>query len=577
MTEGMLLPGDEAPAGAELYPCWKRVVELDAEPGNFRGGMETPNYTRTVTLEGDNLPQTMPDDPVYDISQTEQTIVFTGWYTQETTFKKTDMSDDSGEYWLWEIETHGEPLGAGDPVPLGVTTLYAGYAVKEDAGQMKEVTYYLDWNGINGMWGPCLSCTRDYDAAAGGYPLKAGDLAVWSLNWNGENGKDAPKFDSQSDLTTYWQGKDFNGYAFLGWAKSPEAEQPDVDVDKGAVVKQGESLYAVWQKTDDPEDNSWTFAKNGGRNVEIGPLEFMRFVDLRPSAHATEKNTVSVSLVGFPIGAEMNDLVWTLSFTDGTAQGAFCPYSAQVTEAEPFEGTAVNTRGESKEFGFTAKVSGNVLTITNNDGMDHGISVSATAKSVDAEGNPIDVVTPAEAVARFTHSWESVWDRMPNCTEHGQRTWTCQECKKQIVEDVPEDGHRFTYYYESPTCTEPGEDKRVCVVCGFIEDKTLPATGHQYQVTNVKMQGVMKITTELCSVCNEVEVIEEDTSIIKGDVNGDKKVDVMDSLRLFRYVAGTYTQPVNKTAADVNGDGVVDVMDSLRLFRFVAGVITSLG
>ena len=53
-----------------------------------------------------------------------------------------------------------------------------------------------------------------------------------------------------------------------------------------------------------------------------------------------------------------------------------------------------------------------------------------------------------------------------------------------------------------------------------------------------------------------------------GDLNGDGKVNVMDLIRLKRYLADG-TEVVGN--ADVNGDGKVNVMDLIRLKRYIAG------
>ena len=58
------------------------------------------------------------------------------------------------------------------------------------------------------------------------------------------------------------------------------------------------------------------------------------------------------------------------------------------------------------------------------------------------------------------------------------------------------------------------------------------------------------------------------TGTIPGDLNGDGKVNVMDLIRLKRYLADG-TEVVGN--ADVNGDGKVNVMDLIRLKRYIAG------
>ena len=66
-----------------------------------------------------------------------------------------------------------------------------------------------------------------------------------------------------------------------------------------------------------------------------------------------------------------------------------------------------------------------------------------------------------------------------------------------------------------------------------------------------------------CTICGLTGV-----TWIPGDLNGDGKVNVMDLIRLKRYLADG-TEVVGN--ADVNGDGKVNVMDLIRLKRYIAG------
>ncbi len=57
---------------------------------------------------------------------------------------------------------------------------------------------------------------------------------------------------------------------------------------------------------------------------------------------------------------------------------------------------------------------------------------------------------------------------------------------------------------------------------------------------------------------------------IAGDVTGDTIVNIMDVLRLAKYVAGWEIE-VNSAAIDTTGDGLINIMDVLRLAKYVAG------
>ena len=60
------------------------------------------------------------------------------------------------------------------------------------------------------------------------------------------------------------------------------------------------------------------------------------------------------------------------------------------------------------------------------------------------------------------------------------------------------------------------------------------------------------------------------TNRIPGDINGDGVVNVVDCLRLKKYLAGFKVTIVEQNA-DVTGDGAVNVVDCLRLKKYLAG------
>lgn len=70
---------------------------------------------------------------------------------------------------------------------------------------------------------------------------------------------------------------------------------------------------------------------------------------------------------------------------------------------------------------------------------------------------------------------------------------------------------------------------------------------------------------------------QNDTSFLKGDVNGDGLVNVTDSLTIMNYTAGKIKLKNEQLKrADVDGSKDVDVRDALRIMQFTSGKITSL-
>ncbi|MBR6102488.1 MAG: cadherin-like beta sandwich domain-containing protein [Ruminococcus sp.] len=58
----------------------------------------------------------------------------------------------------------------------------------------------------------------------------------------------------------------------------------------------------------------------------------------------------------------------------------------------------------------------------------------------------------------------------------------------------------------------------------------------------------------------------------KGDVNGDKQIDVVDALMILKYSAGSYTLTEEQLSyADMDGSGTADVIDALMILRIISG------
>lgn len=73
-------------------------------------------------------------------------------------------------------------------------------------------------------------------------------------------------------------------------------------------------------------------------------------------------------------------------------------------------------------------------------------------------------------------------------------------------------------------------------------------------------------SNSLQAIGNEIKAIEN--SIIYGDVNNDKRVDVFDLCLIKREITNQATS-INRTAADVTGDGVIDMQDAIEVQQFL--------
>ena len=63
---------------------------------------------------------------------------------------------------------------------------------------------------------------------------------------------------------------------------------------------------------------------------------------------------------------------------------------------------------------------------------------------------------------------------------------------------------------------------------------------------------------------------------LKGDANGDGKVDIADAVCIVNHVVSKPTPTFNIKAADANGDGAVDIADAVRIVNLIVGKIPAL-
>ncbi|MEI6578076.1 MAG: DUF6273 domain-containing protein, partial [Eubacteriales bacterium] len=66
------------------------------------------------------------------------------------------------------------------------------------------------------------------------------------------------------------------------------------------------------------------------------------------------------------------------------------------------------------------------------------------------------------------------------------------------------------------------------------------------------------------------------TTVVKGDVNGDGKISVTDAIKALQDSSGVIVlTEIEREAADVNNDNNISVTDALKILQYVSGIITS--
>ena len=165
------------------------------------------------------------------------------------------------------------------------------------------------------------------------------------------------------------------------------------------------------------------------------------------------------------------------------------------------------------------------------------------------------------------------------CTETGLTGGKhCSVCNTVLVaqEVVPAKGHTEVIDpAKAATCTETGlTEGKHCSVCDtvLVAQEVVPATGHIWDdgVVSIPATGHKTGTlTFTCTACHATRT--EEIPAIKGDVNGDGTVDILDVDHVYRHLTGQITlSSVELAVADVNRDGTLDVYDLQLLYEAVA-------
>ena len=565
------------------YGVWLHV-ENGGFTGSYKVGTETmPDISDQASIwvefqEGTRkLPAELP-------TAVRSNGTFDGWYTAAP----TEVQQTNGGYNVWHtVQYNGQKIDPGvTDVPVGVQVLYAAFKDKDSVDDSdKLVTYYLDWNGINGRWGHCLTSSRSYDVSADGHKLTAADLLISQLNWNVE---DTAPLTSREDLVSYWASKPFNGYTFKGWATTSDATDPDVWPD--TVVKNGDSLYAVWEKDgSSSSDFDRTYPEAG----DLSGLRILGDLDSNMSAnvHAGTGATSILSLFRTPVGAAANHVTWTVEVSKANWDAASKFKNESETLTVKADGNA-----STKDGGIRAEAQGLFLTLTCVNGEAYTITVSVAAES----NNGVTIEAPTSATVSFSHN-PGAWEQTiaPTCTTSGEEETECTVCHKELKQKIYPKEHLWKFQITKyPTCTEEGLKQEQCLNCGTtygdyqewmaekygpnsvpapkFKPESIPAKGHSFQVMSTQVKNSVLISNEKCNVCGFTDKTEEAITITKGDLTGDGSINGADALRLFRYVGGLTAQ-VDMTMADVTGDGRVNGADALRLFRYVGSIIPTLG
>lgn len=224
-------------------------------------------------------------------------------------------------------------------------------------------------------------------------------------------------------------------------------------------------------------------------------------------------------------------------------------------------------------------------------------------------GKPVDVgegegeepeVDPCEKGHDFSGEW--IVDKEPTCTEKGHRYTVCTVCGKaqknqtiDMVEHIYGEDVGFEWNTDHSEC----EAIRKCTNCETLDKKncTISVKGsleaecvnHDVVYTStVEFDGITYNDVQTVTikgvghefkdgVCIKCKMGELDASYLRGDVNEDGEVEIVDLRIILKGVCEKIELTERQLIiADVTDDGKVDIYDLRKELRYVCGKISTL-
>ncbi len=159
------------------------------------------------------------------------------------------------------------------------------------------------------------------------------------------------------------------------------------------------------------------------------------------------------------------------------------------------------------------------------------------------------------------HNYTSKVTKEATCAVAGERTYTC-EC-----------GYTFKEIIGSKEHTEikggTADCHSSCSVCGSVVSSKHRYTSKVLKEATYTETGLMQYSCD-CGYVYTEDIPKLIPDFLYGDVNRDKKVDVMDAVELKKYLAGSKND-IDLLAADVDVDGKVGTLDAVKLMKYLAG------
>ena len=151
-----------------------------------------------------------------------------------------------------------------------------------------------------------------------------------------------------------------------------------------------------------------------------------------------------------------------------------------------------------------------------------------------------------------------------------------------VITGTNEDKHSFSEWTvdSEPSCTENGIRSKICSDCGLKESEEIMAFGHiKGELLTVREPTIYEtgLKQQCCTVCKEVLLEEILAKLVYfGDINTDGCINGSDLVPFRQWLLKPLPENANERF-DINGDKEIDIVDFIRLKRYISGEEVNLG
>lgn len=438
--------------------------------------------------------------------------------------------------------------------------------------------------------------------------LNSTDLTVtitaksYTVSYNANGGSGAPASQTKTHgtaLTLSSVKPTRSGHTFLGWSTSSTATSASYQPSGSFTSNADTTLYAVWKQLGVAE---YKYVKPNKTAYQIGEkLDLTGFkLTLTYADGTTNTITDGFSISGFDSSSE-GERQFKVIYTDG--RNLICVYITYTIENPVVTRKIISFPTKTVyEIGDSLDTTGLKFMLTYADGTSltlWGAFTTSGFSSTSAGEKEVKVFYNGELVGTFTVTVKAPQSTSAKISIASATAKAGDTVSIAVNLDSNPGiaGATFSVNYDDVLTLESVDDKSVLpgtMIAGQVGTKPYTMLWYgsndstktgcfvilNFRVADNAKEGSYNVSISCSDASNEKgadvtipsasAVVTVKSARLPGDVNGDGKVSIKDSVRLAQYLAG-WSVTIQSGNADVNGDGKISIKDSVRLAQYLAG------